>query len=297
MSRAAATATWSMSDSNVERVSETISFKMVMTVFDGILIVTAAIVVLYSVRSVGWYALPQSASTSNRSVPEGFFVFAGLLLLGLLGQGMTAPLLSEYPITKLEVHTMGLLLGLPMQLALLAVVSRFFPTLPDTNRVSRSHAIRMGLRGFVPLWLVVVGVATTFSLVRQLITGLPPAPVGHASLAMLMESSGWVVPAFVLLVTLAVPFLEEVAFRGLLQPALSRFTGSAWFGVILTSMLFAMAHWGAVQVEGLPGLFVLGLGLGVLRAKTGRIESAIVVHVLFNLLNIVLAWISTPASL
>ena len=46
----------------------------------------------------------------------------------------------------------------------------------------------------------------------------------------------------------------------------------------------------------LPGLFVLGLGLGILRDQTGRIESAVVVHVLFNLLNIVLTWISTSAS-
>ena len=66
-------------------------------------------------------------------------------------------------------------------------------------------------------------------------------------------------------------------------------------GVVLTAGLFAAAHLGAVQWDGLPGLFVLGLGLGILRDQTGRIE-AVVVHVLFNLLNIVLTWISTSAS-
>ena len=45
----------------------------------------------------------------------------------------------------------------------------------------------------------------------------------------------------------------------------------------------------------LPGLFVLGLGLES-AGPDRSIESAVVVHVLFNLLNIVLTWISTSAS-
>ena len=163
-----------------------------------------------------------------------------------------------------------------------------------SNLTPGRHAL--GIRRFLPVWLVVVGVATAASLMRQVVAGEPSDPVGHASLAMLIESSGWVVPIFVLLVTLAVPWLEEVAFRGFLQPALSRLLGSARWGVVLTAGLFAAAHLGAVQWDGLPGLFVLGLGLGILRDQTGRIESAVVVHVLFNLLNIVLTWISTSAS-
>ena len=266
-----------------------------MTVFDGILIGAAAVVVLHG-RSAGWYALPDSASTTNRSPAEGFFVFAGLMLLGFLGQGLVAPIQSEYPATELEVHTLGLVLSLPLQLMLLATVTRFFPTLPLPHRISRKEAIRLGIRRFLPVWLVVLGMATASSLMRQVVAGEPSDPVGHASLAMLIESSGWAVPTFVLMVTLAVPWLEEVAFRGFLQPALSRLLGSARLGVVLTAGLFAVAHLGAVQWDGLPGLFMLGLGLGILRDQTGRIESAVVVHVLFNLLNIVLTWISTSAS-
>ena len=268
---------------------------MVMTLFDGILIGAAAVVILHG-RLVGWYALPDSASATNRSPAEGFFVFAGLMLLGLLGQSLVASLQSEYAVTDLEVHTYGLLMSLPLQVVLLASVARFFPTLPVSNRISRREAILLGVRRFVPVWLVVFGVAQSSSVMRQFLVGEPSDPVGHASLAMLIESSGWVVPTFVLLVTLAVPWLEEVAFRGMLQPALSRLLGSAWLGVVLTAALFATAHLGAVQVDGLPGLFVLGLGLGILRAQSGRIESAVVVHVLFNLFNIVLTWISTSAS-
>ena len=263
--------------------------------FDGILIGAAAVVVLHG-RSAGWYALPDSASTTNRSPAEGFFVFAGLMLLGLLGQSVAAPLESAYPVDGLEVHTLGLLFGLPLQIVLLVTVTRFFPTLPVPNRSSRREAIRLGVCRFLPVWLVVVGAATISSLMRQVLAGELSDPIGHASLALLIESSGWVVPTFVLMVTLAVPWLEEVAFRGLLQPALTRLLGSARWGVVLTAGLFAAAHLGAVQWDGLPGLFVLGLGLGILRAQTGRIESAVVVHVLFNLLNIVLTWLSTSAS-
>ncbi len=263
--------------------------------FDGILIGAAAVVILHGQWN-GWYALPHSASTTNRSPAEGFFIFAGLLLLGLLGQGLVTLLQSEYPVTELEVHTLGLLFSLPLQIVLLLTVTRFFPTLPVPNRISRRESIRLGVRRFLPVWLVVVGAATISSLMRQVFAGEPSDPIGHASLAMLIESSGWVVPTFVLMVTLAVPWLEEVAFRGLLQPALTRLLGSARWGVVMTAGLFAAAHLGAVQWDGLPGLFVLGLGLGILRAQTGRIESAVVVHVLFNLLNIVLTWLSTSAS-
>ena len=77
---------------------------------------------------------------------------------------------------------------------------------------------------------------------RQVFAGEPSDPIGHASLAMLIESSGWVVPTFVLMVTLAVPWLEEVAFRGLLQPALSRLLGSARWGVVMTAGLFLRQH-------------------------------------------------------
>ena len=263
--------------------------------FDGILIGAAAVVVLHG-RLVGWYAVPDSASTTNRSPAEGFFVFAGLMLLGLLGQGVAASLQSSYLATELEVHTSGLLLSLPLQVVLLATVTRFLPTLPVSHRISSKADIGLGIRRFLPVWLAVVGVATASSLMRQVVVGEPSDPVGHASLAMLIESSGWVVPTFVLMVTLAVPWLEEVAFRGFLQPALSRLLGSARWGVVATAGLFAAAHLGAVQWDGLPGLFLLGLGLGILRDQTGRIESAVVVHMLFNLLNLVLTWISTTAS-
>lgn len=263
--------------------------------FDGILIGAAAVVVLHGGWN-GWYALPLSASTTNRSPAEGFFVFAGLMLLGLLGQSVAAQLPSGYPGDELEVHTLGLLFSLPLQIVLLVTVARFFPTLPVPNRISRPEAIRLGVRRFLPVWLVVAGAATISSLMRQVFAGEPSDPVGHASLAMLIDSSGWVVPTFVLMVTLAVPWVEEVAFRGFLQPAFSRLLGSARWGVVLTAGLFAVAHLGAVQWDGLPGLFMLGLGLGILRDQTGRIESAVVVHVLFNLLNIVLTWISTSAS-
>ena len=84
----AATASRSRADSNAARVSETISSKMVMTVFDGILIGAAAVVILHGRSEWMVRPAPQRASTTNRSPAEGFFIFAGLLLLGLLGQGL-----------------------------------------------------------------------------------------------------------------------------------------------------------------------------------------------------------------
>ena len=93
--------------------------------------------------------------TTNRSPAEGFFVFAGLMLLGLLGQGLVAPMQSAYPVTELEVHTLGLVLSLPLQWCCWRSLP-VFPTLPLPHQISHA-AMRLGIRRFLPVWLIVVG--------------------------------------------------------------------------------------------------------------------------------------------
>ena len=76
-------------------------------------------------------------------------MFAGLMLLGLLGQGLVAPFQSAYPVTELEVHTLGLVLSLPLQLIVLATVTRFFPPyLCPIGFLTRGHP--SGVRRFLP---------------------------------------------------------------------------------------------------------------------------------------------------
>ena len=90
-------------------------------------------------------------------------------------------------------------------------------------------------------------------------------------------------------VTLA-PLIEELFFRGLLYPVLARRTGMVW-GVVLSAVPFALLHlqqygyaWAAVLV-----IFVVGLVLGAVRAKTRSVGSSFLVHAGYNGIQMVLA--------
>ena len=43
------------------------------------------------------------------------------------------------------------------------------------------------------------------------------------------------------------------------------------------------------RIAGLSGLLVLGVGLGLLREWTGRLDACILVHAIFNVFNLLLA--------
>jgi hypothetical protein len=82
------------------------------------------------------------------------------------------------------------------------------------------------------------------------------------------------VPAWVgaLLLSLSAGVGEELVFRGALQPR---------FGIVITSMLFAAAHV-QYQVPGIVMIFVVAVGLGIIRQRTST-TFTVVVHVLYDI--------------
>ncbi len=74
------------------------------------------------------------------------------------------------------------------------------------------------------------------------------------------------------------PLFEEVIFRGILLPVFARSFGSI-IGVVSSALIFGIAH---LSVGELPALFVLGIGLAVLRLRTGRLLPSICMHALWN---------------
>lgn len=79
------------------------------------------------------------------------------------------------------------------------------------------------------------------------------------------------------------PFMEELFFRGLLYPVLERRLGLFW-GVVLTAIPFAMMHmfqygyaWGVVLL-----IFIMGIVVTIVRAKTGSVAASFLVHVGYN---------------
>ena len=85
---------------------------------------------------------------------------------------------------------------------------------------------------------------------------------------------------FLLFVTtsLLAPVFEETIFRGVLLPILSRDFGIN-LGIIVSAFIFALAHLSLGEM--LP-LFVLGLGLGIIRIASGSLLSSVIMHALWN---------------
>ncbi|HZS55138.1 MAG TPA: type II CAAX endopeptidase family protein [Bryobacteraceae bacterium] len=95
------------------------------------------------------------------------------------------------------------------------------------------------------------------------------------------------IPLALMAVTLA-PFFEELFFRGLLQPLLTRTFGVV-FGILLTAALFGSLH--AVEYsfvwQYIVAIGLVGVALGFMRVWTNSIVPTTVMHACFNGLQLV----------
>src|ERR1700687_4295146 len=89
------------------------------------------------------------------------------------------------------------------------------------------------------------------------------------------------------------PLMEELFFRGFLYPVLERRFGTT-AGVLATAVGFGLIHgaqlafaWGLVLI-----IFIVGIVLTVVRAKTKSVGSSFVVHVAYNSTIVVMALIA-----
>jgi len=83
--------------------------------------------------------------------------------------------------------------------------------------------------------------------------------------------------------TVLAPLFEETLFRGVLLPVLGQRLG-ALGAVLASAALFALAH---LSLGELVPLFVLGVGLGLLRWRTGRLAPGVFMHGFWNALTFI----------
>lgn len=124
--------------------------------------------------------------------------------------------------------------------------------------------------------VVVLGAELGISLLWQQL-----APTSYEQVGGLTETfiSPFLSPWGAITVGLAAGIGEEMLFRGALQPR---------FGIVLTTLLFTLAHAQYSVSPALIGLFVVGYGLGVVRNRINT-TAAILVHAGFNFIQIILA--------
>ncbi|MBL4700666.1 MAG: CPBP family intramembrane metalloprotease [Phycisphaeraceae bacterium] len=84
------------------------------------------------------------------------------------------------------------------------------------------------------------------------------------------------------------PLIEEFVFRGFLQHCMRDIISAKtpWVNIILCSLIFASVHIGAAQWQTMPALFTLGCILGWMYERTASLWPCIILHAIFNALNI-----------
>ena len=82
-------------------------------------------------------------------------------------------------------------------------------------------------------------------------------------------------------IAVAAPIGEEIAFRGYLFPALTRWRGP-WIGAIVTALLFGAAHLLVYPLVFLPALAFFGFGACLLFWFTGSLLPSICLHAINN---------------
>ena len=118
-------------------------------------------------------------------------------------------------------------------------------------------------------------------------------PVLHPSREQGLEPTHWepsragAFALFAFSVVLLGPLVEELLFRGLGFGLLRRY--GAVSAVVGTALAFAFWHG---LVEAWPALFIFGLGIAVLRLRTGSILPGFVFHAFFNGAALALAFVN-----
>jgi len=141
-------------------------------------------------------------------------------------------------------------------------------------------------------WLVMLAGGLLLALAVQILSISLPIPKQLPIEQYFSSPLGaWLMAGFGIVVA---PFCEELFFRGLLFPVLRQRLGML-AALVLTSGLFAIIHasqlgrsWAAVSV-----LFVVGVVLTLVRAKTDSLASSVLVHSGYNLALFTLVYLST----
>lgn len=95
-----------------------------------------------------------------------------------------------------------------------------------------------------------------------------------------------------ILLSAALPAVcEEFLFRGAILSALEPYGTKR--AILITSLLFTLLHG---SIIGAPGIFILGVVLGMIAVCTGSIYGSIIYHTLHNAITIVLVYMQRGAA-
>jgi len=172
---------------------------------------------------------------------------------------------------------LGIITLLPITWAIVWVIHQVRP------RWLSSVQPRIRWRYLAACLVVAVVALDGMLLLSTLVAGAPPIA---------LQPHFW---GFLVVIILTSPIqavAEEIFFRGYLLQTLGSLVARPWFGVVVSSVVFALLH-GTLN----PGLFADRLAFGLVAAvlvwRTGGLEAGIAAHVINNISAFVFAGLTT----
>lgn len=208
---------------------------------------------------------------------------AGLVLAVVLGSAAFTATGSTESLATLAGSLIGLWLGY-LGAAFMATRQPLTAAAPAELRLrARPIDLATGVAAGLVTSIVVVRVVYAILVLVGLVDTADLEALSDPAerVSSLATGAGWAV--LFVLVGIGAPVVEEIFYRGLLQPVLIQRLGPAP-GIAVAALLFGAAHQQPLQF---PALAVFGAILGWLAWRSGRLGPSIVAHVTFNLLTLV----------
>lgn len=200
--------------------------------------------------------------------------FGAITLFGLIAATVAMHVFG-LPLSGLERNPK---LAVPVELGAYVVTLSFMVALVRSRRLPFWRTIcwrwTSGILGYAALGFLL-------SIAVGLATAVLPIPKQLPIEKYFADTAGtWMLSIFG--VTVA-PLMEELYFRGFLYPALARPLGVKW-SVVITSAAFALIHSSQLGDAWAPLLllFVVGLVLTSVRARTGSVVPGFFLHAAYN---------------
>jgi membrane protease YdiL (CAAX protease family) len=192
----------------------------------------------------------------------------------------TAALAFQLPLGMLAVN-LGLAALIPIAWALMALIHQMRP--------QWLSSVQPGIR-----WRYLLACLAIAAVVLNGVM-LLSTTVGE-QLSIRPQSGFW---GFLIVIVLTSPIqaaAEEIFFRGYLLQALGSLVPKPWFGVVASSVVFALLHGTQQNVPLFVDRLAFGLLAGLLVWRTGGLEAGIAAHVINNVFAYLIAGLSTSVA-
>jgi len=185
----------------------------------------------------------------------------------------------ELPIGMLAVN-LGLAALIPLAWALMALIHQMRPRWLSSVQPRIRWRYLFGC-------LAIAAVALNGVMLLSTTVGKP--------LSVQTQQDFWAFLAVIVLTSPIQAAAEEIFFRGYLLQALGSLVARPWFGVIASSVVFALLH-GTQNVPLFVDRLAFGLLAGLLVWRTGGLEAGIAAHVINNVFAYLIAGLTTSVA-